>query len=109
MWAASIAVALALWGPPPCAMVVKVAELDGALGRATYGGPVCLIEVDARRWRWWSLCSTVLHEWGHTHGQPHGGSPGDLMYPALVRMADPCRGQRPPRYRRGAVIRLDMQ
>jgi hypothetical protein len=109
MWAAAIAVSLAFWGAPPCQVQAHVAELDGALGVATFGGPVCVIEIDARRWKWWQLCSTFAHEWGHLVGQVHGGQPGDLMYPQLVRNAEPCKGKRPPEYERGAVIRLDVQ
>jgi hypothetical protein len=95
MLAASIAVALAFWGPPPCELQVKVAELDGALGRATYGGEVCLVEIDARRWKWWELCYAMLHEVGHTHSLPHSEDPRSVMFPSLERPADACTGRRP--------------
>jgi hypothetical protein len=129
VWAAALAVSLAFWGPPPCDVQYRVAALDDALGRATWGGEVCLVEIDARRWKWWELCYAMLHETGHTRAYrdpvgvlirdeetgkvwidyTHSPDPLSVMYPALKRPADACRGKRPARYRRGSVIRLDVQ
>jgi hypothetical protein len=107
VWAAAIAVALGFWGTPPCDTQFRVAELDDALGVATYGGPHCLVEIDARAWRWRTLCYAVVHETGHTHGLPHSADPRSVMFPSLERPADACRGRRPAVFPRGHVIRLD--
>ena len=109
MWVAALAVAAGLWPAPPCQVVAHVAALDRALGQVSFGGPVCLVEVDARRWKFWQLCSVFVHEYGHIAGLPHSPDPLSVMYPRLVRNADVCRGKRPPQYKRGAVIRLDVQ
>lgn len=105
MLAAAIALALAYWGPSTCQTVVHVQALPGdVLGQTyNYNGEWCEVQVDARRWRWGLLCSTILHEYGHAHGRGH--SPG-VMSPVLVGTLEPCRGKRPARYRPGARILL---
>ena len=108
MLAAAIAVAIALWGPPPCVAAYHVADLEGdVLGQVVHHDPTyCEVLIDRRPWRWWQLCAVVVHEAGHTHGLPHSADPLNVMYPELWRPADVCRGKRPAQYPRGAVIRF---
>lgn len=108
MLAASIAVALAFWGPAPCTLVYHVAALEPAnvAGTEWRDGIYCQIRIDARRWRWGELCSVIVHETGHAHGLRHSSDPRDVMYPVLTRTADACRGKRPARYPPGTMISL---
>jgi hypothetical protein len=106
MLAASIAVALAFWGPapPPCTIEpVRVVDFPGdAWGTAWTGGPVCTVEVASRRWKWWELCAVVVHEYGHAYGHGHSEDPDDVMSPLLTGPVRACRGKRPPDIRRGS-------
>lgn len=126
MLAAAIAVAVAAWHPMP-AFAVHVYQLPrGVLGQTACYPSIderqwCELRIDARRWRWRVLCSVVVHEAGHAAGYRdpvgvhrsdgtvdllHSPDPRNVMYPALVRTADACRGKRPARYSPGAVVDL---
>jgi hypothetical protein len=106
MLAASIAVALAFWGPapPPCTVEsVRVVDFAGGeWGVAWVGGPTCPIEIQTRRWKWWELCATVVHEYGHVYGRGHSSDPDDVMAPFLSDPAPMCRGKRPADIQRGS-------
>lgn len=126
MFLAALAVAAAFWGPGPPTSV-HVHSLPGrALGQtACFEDGHCEVQIDSRRWTWGQLCSVILHEDGHAHDyidpvgiwrtradgtrwldRAHSPDRRDVMFPELVRTADACRGKRPARYPRGAVIRL---
>lgn len=125
MLAASIAVALALWGTPPCTVAYHAVPIPGpALGVTRWPKPgYCEVLLDSERpWLWKELCAVVLHETGHvvnywdpvgvvnldTGGVDHFHSPDprNVMFPRLVRRAAACIGKRPPQFRRGAIIDL---
>ena len=107
MLAASIAVALSVMGPPPCTVAYHVEQLPPpVIGVMRREGDHCEIVLAARKWRFWELCAATLHETLHAHGLGHSTDPLDVMYPELWRPADPCRGKRPPQFKRGAVIEL---
>ena len=80
-WARAAAVALAIWGPPPCAPVQHRREALPAreLGYAT---APCTIVVTRRRLGWEKYCATVVHEMGHLHGRRHSRNPRSIMWPS---------------------------
>jgi hypothetical protein len=107
MLAASIAVALAFWGPapPPCTVdTVHVVEFPGGgvWGTAWVGTDPCIVEVASRRWKWWELCAVVVHEYGHVYGRGHSPDPDDVMHATLTGPTPACRGKRPADIRRGS-------
>ena len=116
MWLAAIAVAVALWGPAPCAVQPHVAELgtvvrDGqelrvmGLARPTTPWGTCEVLVDEGVWTWGQLCSVMVHEYGHQYGLGHSPDPMNVMHETLWRTADACRGKAPPG-RAHALVRL---
>jgi hypothetical protein len=112
MLAASLAIALAWWGPLPCQPVVKVADLSAieAVGQYTRTGPdTCLVEIHSQEWTFNRLCYAVVHEVGHAAGLGHSADRRSVMFPRLPprgRTAAACRGRRPAQYPAGTRIRL---
>jgi hypothetical protein len=87
--AQSIAIAALVWGQPACGTPVPTFG-DLPVGALGYADPrTCLIVVAADRPERWrsdaSVCTTVVHEWGHDAGQAHSADPNNVMFEAQTR------------------------
>lgn len=94
--ATALAIAFHVWGVPACGHV-DAAWAD--LGPSNLGAATpCVVELNRGRrevfGNWETLCTTVVHEWGHLAGHPHSSDPGNVMYPTAVRYWR-CRTRRP--------------
>ena len=79
-WARAAAVAVAIWGVPPCGPVGHGAEWLPA-GELGYAQPaLCRIVVTRRRIGWERYCATVVHEWGHLVGRRHSRNRRSIMW-----------------------------
>jgi hypothetical protein len=94
--AQSLAIAALLWGPPACG--TPTVATDPTLPAAALGYAdrrSCVIDLPPTRPKsqdnWASICTTIVHEWGHLTGHGHSSNPRSVMYPEQVRPYWRCR------------------
>jgi len=94
--AQSLAIAAMLWGPPACGTPTVVYDND--LPPATLGYAdrrSCTIDLAPSRPAPYdtpaSLCTTIVHEWGHLAGRGHSTNPRSVLYSRQLQPYWRCR------------------
>jgi hypothetical protein len=94
--AQSFAIAALLWGQPACGMPTVVD--DPALPPDALGyndRRSCTIDLASPRPAAYdtaaSVCTTIVHEWGHLTGHAHSANPRSVMYPEQLQPYWRCR------------------
>ena len=96
--AQSLAIAALVWGQPACG--TPTVAFDPGLTPATLGYADrrrCRIELPTTRPiaqdTQASICTTIVHEWGHLAGRGHAANPRSVMYPEQRQTYWRCRDQ----------------
>ena len=94
--AQSIAIAALVWGQPSCGMPTITYSQHLPPAAVGYADPRrCSIVLAAVRPEPFdtpaSICTTIVHEWGHLSGHEHSANPRSVMYPVQLRPYWRCR------------------
>lgn len=73
------------WSPPCQHVHVHDGPLDdpSSLAVAPIGGCWVRLRLDWWKWRRETLCTVMVHEYGHLTGLDHSADPRSVMYPVL--------------------------
>ena len=106
--AQSLAIAALLWGQPACGtptVVYNPGQPPSALGYADRRS--CTIDLPSSRPGSYdtpaSVCTTIVHEWGHLDGREHSTNPRSVMYPEQLQPYWRCRD----RWRQSVAVLVD--
>lgn len=92
MIATALAIAATYFGPTLCG---PPNVIDYPLFPPDVAGvamPDCTIIVnDSRRMTPGTVCTVVVHEYGHLAGHGHSPDPDNVMHPTFVKVFEPCR------------------